>query len=545
MASKTRGSKKGSSDDRETNLDDDFIVTTRVRKGLKRWKFLQTEILRKKRKVDKGSRSKYLEPYKKERDGLVEQMQKDIPVLQSIFFDEYSRAFERADKRRTTTGGMKNEHGDSLRSAESKINELTSQLLAERKSKEEALSSLRSAESKTNELTSQLETERKSKEEALSRLARDNELTNKLETERKASEDALVKLQRGLAESENEKVALKISYKEEIGVHEEERRKLQESLRSVESEIDQLKRQLDNEKKSREESVSSLQSAESWINQLKRQIENERKSREEALSRLEARINQLTTQVENERKAKEDALLRLSSMASSKLRDNNPNIADLSDPNRPTKLSEQFSELYDNEWTDAFDELEKLLGDKEDKYKKEMEIISYLRDFMVEIHSVCNDLSFSKLKTIEEAFVKPSVPSEDTKIPTEILKTIKDGIKTMAPKLLEKTRELVLDRLKEKYKDDPVEGCLQHHNVKRYIDKCTDVCWYMSVQDPQLVIDGSKSPDDKFDSIKHREYTKKGPYEDFVVWPALYLHKGGPMLSKGVAQGKKEMTGQQ
>ena len=32
----------------------------------------------------------------------------------------------------------------------------------------------------------------------------------------------------------------------------------------------------------------------------------------------------------------------------------NPNIEDLSDINRPTKISEQYSELYDNEWTDAF-----------------------------------------------------------------------------------------------------------------------------------------------------------------------------------------------
>ena len=35
--------------------------------------------------------------------------------------------------------------------------------------------------------------------------------------------------------------------------------------------------------------------------------------------------------------------------------DNNPNIADLGDMNRPTKLAEKFSEMYDNEWTEAFD----------------------------------------------------------------------------------------------------------------------------------------------------------------------------------------------
>jgi hypothetical protein len=41
-----------------------------------------------------------------------------------------------------------------------------------------------------------------------------------------------------------------------------------------------------------------------------------------------------------------------------KLTDNNPNIADLSDKNRPTKLAERYAELYDNHWTDAFDVLQ-------------------------------------------------------------------------------------------------------------------------------------------------------------------------------------------
>ena len=42
---------------------------------------------------------------------------------------------------------------------------------------------------------------------------------------------------------------------------------------------------------------------------------------------------------------------------SSRLRNNNPNICDLSDKFRPTKLAEVSSELYDNEWTNAFDNL--------------------------------------------------------------------------------------------------------------------------------------------------------------------------------------------
>jgi hypothetical protein len=54
----------------------------------------------------------------------------------------------------------------------------------------------------------------------------------------------------------------------------------------------------------------------------------------------------------------------LSKFAGNKLVENNPAITDLSDPNRPTKLAEYFSELYDNEWTDAFEAL-KTAGYKE------------------------------------------------------------------------------------------------------------------------------------------------------------------------------------
>ena len=53
------------------------------------------------------------------------------------------------------------------------------------------------------------------------------------------------------------------------------------------------------------------------------------------------------------RKVKIIILFRLSTIAGSKLTHNNPGIADLSDKNRPQKLGEYFSELYDNEWTEA------------------------------------------------------------------------------------------------------------------------------------------------------------------------------------------------
>ena len=54
---------------------------------------------------------------------------------------------------------------------------------------------------------------------------------------------------------------------------------------------------------------------------------------------------------------------RLSAMMGAKLRDNNPAITDLNDPNRPMKIGEQFSGVYENEWTDAFLNLQDMKSD--------------------------------------------------------------------------------------------------------------------------------------------------------------------------------------
>ena len=50
-------------------------------------------------------------------------------------------------------------------------------------------------------------------------------------------------------------------------------------------------------------------------------------------------------------------LTRLSTTAGERLRLHNPGIADLSDENRPNKLAEKFSELYDYEWIEALESL--------------------------------------------------------------------------------------------------------------------------------------------------------------------------------------------
>lgn len=60
----------------------------------------------------------------------------------------------------------------------------------------------------------------------------------------------------------------------------------------------------------------------------------------------------------------------------------------------------------------------------------------------------------------------------------------------------------------------------------------------MQIQEPPVCID-CKVPDDmNFDSSLYKAYTRRGNKVQFIVWPVIYSYKGGPVVMKGVAQGR-------
>lgn len=71
-----------------------------------------------------------------------------------------------------------------------------------------------------------------------------------------------------------------------------------------------------------------------------------------------------------------------------------------------------------------------------------------------------------------------------------------------------------------------------------YTEKCFELCWYMNLQSPPVYMDLSVKEGDKFNKETYKHYTSLGKKVAYVVWPALYLHEGGPLLAKGVAQGR-------
>jgi len=66
-----------------------------------------------------------------------------------------------------------------------------------------------------------------------------------------------------------------------------------------------------------------------------------------------------------------------------------------------------------------------------------------------------------------------------------------------------------------------------------YIDKCVEVCWIMATQNTPMHLEFCKKGDRP--SSLFRPFTRMGNSVQNCVWPALFLHKDGPLLEKGVA----------
>ena len=74
-----------------------------------------------------------------------------------------------------------------------------------------------------------------------------------------------------------------------------------------------------------------------------------------------------------------------------RLRQGNPDLTDLSDKNRPTKLAEKYSQTYDDEWSYALEELQKLFQQSGDR-AEEKAISCLLEILMVYSSSTLNVL---------------------------------------------------------------------------------------------------------------------------------------------------------
>ncbi|KAK3602842.1 hypothetical protein CHS0354_026401 [Potamilus streckersoni] len=240
------------------------------------------------------------------------------------------------------------------------------------------------------------------------------------------------------------------------------------------------------------------------------------------------------TEEEKLKESNTDLLNRLSRTASEKLRNENPNITDLGDQNRPSKLAEQFSELYDNEWTYAFEELSNTVQSDEQRITTLLEIV--MRAFQL-----CEKTTEEQFENLKRALRKEMLFASDSKNGEETdegQNVVFDEVILSLRELRQRCAIVSIPKLKQMIAEHESEGTApkaeQGIKLKLYTDRCVELAWMMCIQNPQMYLyrcEAGVPSEENF-----RSYTRSGTVVEYCVWPCVYLHKGGPIMMKGVAQ---------
>ncbi|KAH3833556.1 hypothetical protein DPMN_106868 [Dreissena polymorpha] len=209
----------------------------------------------------------------------------------------------------------------------------------------------------------------------------------------------------------------------------------------------------------------------------------------------------------------------------------NPNIAYLSDAYRPIKIAEGFSELYDNEWTDAYEELIKTFSEADN------EAIQLLLGFVQSAFRRCAREAERQLSVMHRHF---QVILKEDKSTNSFVQNIPNtgnterGAYSVLSQIRKPYGELMIDGLQKK-----MTGIKQYKSkvVEKYGQTAVKLCWWMCLQDPPVYM-CTTDDKDEFNVVFYRAYTKSGSQLDYIVWPALRLYKDGPLLYRGVAQFK-------
>eukprot|EP00105_Crassostrea_gigas_P020165 XP_011438886.1 PREDICTED: uncharacterized protein LOC105336327 [Crassostrea gigas] len=318
-----------------------------------------------------------------------------------------------------------------------------------------------------------------------------------------------------------------------LGHLEEDREKLKTEKNRFKNASEQLKNTLSEAKQTQGNLILAINERDQEINRLGTQIHMLHQKCYQTKFSLQMHrntIDKLQMKLTEEKKEKEHALR----ISAHRPQDQNPEITDLSDPNRPLKLAEKVSELYDNEWTNAMENLENLDIQEDKGIKILLKIIKHVFD-------TCMDFGDTHLESFPDLLVLPPVIYQLQKkrvlsvkdMSSEMLKQMKDFRKLNTEHAISGLQKYFAAQRKLKIKQRVYDSC------KEYIEKCVELCWMMRIQDPPIYMEADYQPNSPFDSNKMRSYTKAGKLVHFVVWPTFFFHKDGPLLAKGVVQGRK------
>lgn len=215
--------------------------------------------------------------------------------------------------------------------------------------------------------------------------------------------------------------------------------------------------------------------------------------------------------------------------------------------NQPTRIADRFTNLFDVEWADAFEQVcRNRIG------VPEVKIIVDLADILKKSYQYTREearnLADSMALRIHDTM---SVPPGHTPYKVQLKERHHDyTLKRHAKELLKETADLSLDVITKDFEERYNPPSFRHHviqqfdideyqkldRVTKYLQKCVEVTWFMNVQDPPMGLLWPNTNENEISLNCFRHFTKFGNKLEHEVWPALLLHDQGPVIVKGVAQ---------
>ncbi|CAG2189071.1 uncharacterized protein LOC143060988 [Mytilus galloprovincialis] len=192
--------------------------------------------------------------------------------------------------------------------------------------------------------------------------------------------------------------------------------------------------------------------------------------------------------------------------------------------NTPAVLTEVFKSVFNNEWNDCFTELTKRYTDDH--------AIELLRRWLKECYFTCVALTKEQRKNIKDDTLKCFFKFMQSQAVVSLSDKCKKYIRTYQKKTAKEALPLIEQLCTKRITRGQNFGTA----ATDYIKKCAEVCWIMNVQNPSIFLDFDLRYGYVIDQHSFSTFRKHGDYVNYVVWPAVYLNRNGPILCKGIVE---------
>ncbi|XP_052281282.1 coiled-coil domain-containing protein 18-like [Dreissena polymorpha] len=181
-------------------------------------------------------------------------------------------------------------------------------------------------------------------------------------------------------------------------------RKLSEEINSLKQDVGKFEKgwnEAETQLKENNKAYTDLLDIRNQLLQNVSKLDSDVKKYQQDIENRDSTIMSLGNDLTSISKEHNDLKSRFSKLAGHMLTDQNPDIADLSDPNRAMKLSDKFGALYDDAWTDAFEDL------TNKQKQKPNEAIQFLLESLKECWGMCKKEAETWMYSLQNVFAHP------------------------------------------------------------------------------------------------------------------------------------------